>query len=111
MSILTIVQIVQPNLNILDENPTRFTIPYFSTSITLTTLLTLLLVGRLVYMSYRAKWYAGSQYTTAYVSVAAMLVETALPYAATGVVFIVCFARGSAAQNLVRPVLTQIMVR
>ncbi|EIW64900.1 uncharacterized protein TRAVEDRAFT_108702 [Trametes versicolor FP-101664 SS1] len=109
MSILTVVQIAQPNLRVLDGNPTRFTDPYFSTSITLTTLLTLLLVGRLVYMSYRAKWYAGSQYAAAYVSVAAMLVETALPYAATGVVFIVCFARGSAAQNLVRPVLTQIM--
>ncbi|OJT15996.1 hypothetical protein TRAPUB_11721 [Trametes pubescens] len=109
MSVLTVVQTAQPTLDILDGKPTRFTVPYFSTSITLTSLLTSLLVGRLVYMGYRTKWYAGPQYTAAYVSVAAMLIETALPYAATGVLFIVCFARGSAAQNLVRPVLTQIM--
>ncbi|KAI0824112.1 hypothetical protein BC628DRAFT_1411068 [Trametes gibbosa] len=109
MSILTIIQIAQPDLAILARNPTRFTIPYFSTGITLTTTLTLLLVGRLVYMGYRAKWYAGPEYASAYAWVATMLVESAFPYAFFGVVFIVCVARGSAAQNLVRPVLTQIM--
>lgn len=109
MSLLTVVQLAQPDLGILDGNPTRFTVPYFSTSIALTTVLTTLLVGRIVYMGHRTKWYAGAQYAATYLSVAAMLVETALPYAATGVVFIICFARGSAGQNLVRPVLTQIM--
>ena len=105
-------QITQPGAS-LWNNPTttNFAIIYWSLSISLNIILTLLLVGRLLYMSHNARRSLGDEHAATYISVAAMLVESATPYAVTSLIFIITYARNSNVQNLVLPVLSQIMVR
>lgn len=111
MSILTIFQATRPSANLWTHTTVQFTLPYFSLSISLNTLLTLLIVARLLYMSRRMGKTVGRQHAGTYTSVASMLIESAAPYTITGLIFIITYARNSNVQNLVLPVLSQIMVR
>ena len=110
MSILSVFQSSRPTASLWTSTTVQFTVPYFSISIALNILLTLLLVGRLLYMAYNATQTIGRDHSTAYISIATMFVESAAPYAITGLVFIITYARNSNVQNLVLPVLAQIMV-
>lgn len=110
MSILTLYQASRPTASLWTHTTVQFSLPYFSISIALNILLTLLLVGRLFYMSERAKRAIGREHAATYSSIASMLIESAVPYAVTGLIFIITYARNSNVQNLVLPVLSQIMV-
>ena len=88
----------------------QFTLPYFAISIPLNVLLTLLLVVRLLRMSYDLRETLGKEHGAAYTSIASTLIESATPYAIAGLVFIITYGRDSNVQNLVLPVLAQIMV-
>jgi uncharacterized iron-regulated membrane protein len=57
-------------------------------------LLTLLIAGRLLWMSGRVNRTLGKHHGKKYTSIAAMLVECALPYSAVGLAFIVSYAVG-----------------
>ncbi|RDX57160.1 hypothetical protein OH76DRAFT_19488 [Lentinus brumalis] len=109
MSILTLYQASRPTASLWTHTTVQFSLPYFSISIALNILLTLLLVGRLFYMSERAKRAIGREHAATYSSIASMLIESAVPYAVTGLIFIITYARNSNVQNLVLPVLSQIM--
>ena len=111
MSFLTLYQASRPDASLWTHTTVQFSLPYFSISISLNILLTLLLVGRLFYMSERAKRAIGREHAATYSSIASMLLESAVPYAVTGLIFIITYARNSNVQNLVLPVLGQIMVR
>ena len=111
MSFLTLYQASRPDASLWTHTTVQFSLPYFSVSISLNILLTLLLVGRLFYMSERAKRAIGREHAATYSSIASMLIESAVPYAVTGLIFIITYARNSNVQNLVLPVLGQIMVR
>ena len=111
MSFMTIFQSSRPDASLWTTTTVQFTLPYFTISISLNIILTLLLVGRLLYMSHNARRSLGDEHAATYISVAAMLVESATPYAATSLIFIITYARNSNVQNLVLPVLSQIMVR
>ena len=110
MGILTLFQASRPDASLWTHTTIQFSLPYFSISIALNTLLTLLLVGRLLYMSRKASRSLGQQHAATYISVASMLVESAAPYTITSLIFIITYARNSYVQNLVLPVLSQIMV-
>ncbi len=110
MSIMTIFQASRPDASLWTKTTVQFTLPYFSISIGLNILLTLLLVGRLLYISYNTRNTIGKEHASTYISIASMLVESATPYAITGLIFIITYARNSNVQNLVLPVLSQIMV-
>ncbi|KAI1796912.1 hypothetical protein LXA43DRAFT_1089441 [Ganoderma leucocontextum] len=109
MSILSIFQASCPTASLWTNTTVQFTVPYFSISIGLNILLTLLLVGRLLYMGYHARQTIGKDHSQMYISIATMLVESAAPYAITGLMFIITYARNSNVQNLILPVLGQIM--
>ncbi|KAH9945099.1 uncharacterized protein BXZ73DRAFT_38000 [Epithele typhae] len=109
MSFLTLYQASRPDASLWTHLTVQFTLPYFSISIGLNVLLMLLLVGRLYYMSWNASRTLGRQHGSTYISIATMLVESAAPYAITGIIFIITYARNSYVQNLVLPVLSQIM--
>lgn len=111
MSILTLYQASRPEASLWTHTTVQFTLPYFTISISLNIILTLLLVGRLLHMSHKARTSLGKQHAATYISVAAMLIESAAPYAIVGLIFIISYARNSYVQNLVLPVLSQIMVR
>jgi hypothetical protein len=58
----------------------------------------------------RVKQHLGAHHAKTYTSVTAMIVECAIPYSVLGVAFIVTFALNSPAQNIILPVLGQVMV-
>ncbi|KAI0667416.1 hypothetical protein C8Q78DRAFT_378708 [Trametes maxima] len=109
MSIMVVIQSSRPNGTLWSSSTVQFTLPYFVFSISLNLMLTLLLVGRLLYMSHRTKKALGAEHGAAYISIAAMLVESATPFAVTSVIFIITYAQNSNVQNLILPVLGQIM--
>ncbi|RPD60192.1 hypothetical protein L226DRAFT_571168 [Lentinus tigrinus ALCF2SS1-7] len=109
MSFLTLYQASRPDASLWTHTTVQFSLPYFSISISLNILLTLLLVGRLYYMSARAKRAIGREHAATYSSIASMLIESAVPYAIAGLIFIITYARNSNVQNLALPVLGQIM--
>ncbi|TBU51881.1 hypothetical protein BD310DRAFT_890234 [Dichomitus squalens] len=109
MSILSVFQSSRPTASLWTSTTVQFTVPYFSISIGLNILLTLLLVGRLLYFGYNTRRAIGSDHLAPYVSIATMLIESAAPYAITGLIFIVTYARNSNVQNLILPVLSQVM--
>lgn len=111
MSIMVIFQSSRPNASLWTSTTVQFSLPYFAISIALNVMLTLLLVSRLLYMSHQAKKTIGMEHGDAYISVASMLIQSATQYAITGLVFIITYARSSNVQNLILPVLSQIMVR
>ncbi|PIL35477.1 hypothetical protein GSI_02205 [Ganoderma sinense ZZ0214-1] len=111
MSIMVVFQASRPSASLWTHTTVQFTLPYFAISISLNVMLTLLLVGRLLYMAYQARKTIGRDHSEAYISIATMLVESAAPYAAAGLIFIVTYARNSNVQNLMLPVLSQIMPR
>ena len=88
----------------------QFALLRFAMSIPLNVLLTLLLVLRLYGMSRDLRWTFSKEHGSVYISVATMLLESATPYAITGVVFIILYACHSNVQNLVLPILAQITV-
>ncbi|KAH9890931.1 hypothetical protein C8Q73DRAFT_102024 [Cubamyces lactineus] len=106
LSVPTFLQLTRPHMAIWHHTSTPFIILYFSISFSTTTLLHLLLVGRLVYMSSRSRW-KGSAAT--YVSIYAMIIESAVPYAVIGLVFLATYAKRGNARHAVLPVLSQVM--
>lgn len=110
MSIMSVFQSSRPDASLWTTTTVQFALPYFSISISLNIILTLLLVARLLYMSYSTRKTIGKELASTYISIASMLVESATPYAITGLIFIITYARKSNVQNLVLPVLSQIMV-
>ena len=84
-------------------------VPQILTCSPVNLLLTLLIVGRLLAMSNRVKNMLGAQHAHTYTSIAALVVESATPYALTNLVFIVTYGIGSPGSNVVLPILSQIM--
>ncbi len=95
MSIMTLFQSSRPDASLWTTVTVQFSLPYFSISIALNVMLTLLLVVRLLYMSYSARRAIGGEHGRTYISIAAMLLESATPYAAVGLLFIITYARDS----------------
>jgi uncharacterized iron-regulated membrane protein len=74
-------------------------------------LLTLLIAGRLLWMSGRVNRALGKHHARKYTSIAAMLVECALPYSAVGLAFIVAYAIGHPLEEPLIAALSQLVVR
>lgn len=110
MSMMVIFQSSRPNASLWTTTTVQFTLPYFIISVSLNIILTLLLVGQLLRMSYGLRKTMCKDHAATYISIAAMLLESATPYAVVGLIFIITYARNSDVQNLALPVLSQIMV-
>ncbi|KAJ7074778.1 hypothetical protein C8F01DRAFT_1225195 [Mycena amicta] len=86
----------------------QFGTAYWSLSISLNILLTLLITGRIMLLRRRIRSSLGTQHTQKYFSAVAMLVESAALYAIVGLIFIITYARSSTVQNLIFPPLGQV---
>jgi len=85
-------------------------IPYWSISIALTVVITACIVTRLSYMRrqlYNTRVGSGSEY----ISVSAMLIESAALYSINGIIQVVSYGVNSPIQNLALPVLGQTQVQ
>ncbi|KAI5892267.1 uncharacterized protein SCHCODRAFT_02701238 [Schizophyllum commune H4-8] len=107
MSILLLYQVSQPAQSLWRQ--VNFGLAYFSLSLAVNVLLTLLIAGRLLAMSKRVKATLGPQHAHMYTSIAALVVESASPYALTNLVFIITYGMGSPVSYTLLPILSQVM--
>ncbi|KAJ7912541.1 hypothetical protein B0H13DRAFT_2007145 [Mycena leptocephala] len=106
-SIALIVTIIKPGNSFWTAKSVQFGIAYWSLSISLNIILTVSIVTTIFFVRRRMKAF-GSPHSRQYVSIAAMLVESAALYAIWSLVFIICYARNSPLQNILLPPLGQI---
>ena len=107
MSILLLVQLSQPGSNLWTHVSISFGIPYWSISIALNVIVTLLIVGRLVYWRRKISFIQSSNL---YTSIITMLVESAALYTIFALIFVISYALNSMVQNVLLPVLGHIQV-
>ncbi|KAJ7055825.1 hypothetical protein C8F01DRAFT_1373335 [Mycena amicta] len=86
----------------------QFGTAYWSLSISLNILLTLLITGKILRLRRQIKGPLGSHHAEGYFSIVAMLVESASLYSIAGLFFIITYARSSSVQNLIFPALGQV---
>ncbi|KZT04286.1 uncharacterized protein LAESUDRAFT_658015 [Laetiporus sulphureus 93-53] len=73
----------------------NFGVPYYALSIALNICLTLLICGRLVYLSRFVRAAMGRESAQLYTGLASLMIESAAPYSMLGIMFLVPYARGS----------------
>ena len=88
-----------------------FAIPYFSLSVALTIISTVLITVRLMAGRQVVQRVLGTSHSTPYVSVAAMIIESAAIYSIVGIFFVVFLITGNPGQNVLNPMIGQAMVR
>lgn len=76
----------------------------------LNVLLTMLLIGRLLYMRHQIKNALGTEQAQLYTTIAVMLFESALPYGLISLVFVILYGTGNAAASVFLPLLIQVEV-
>ncbi|KAF7315972.1 hypothetical protein MIND_00114100 [Mycena indigotica] len=107
LSSILIAELSQPGKTIWTKISVNLAIPYWSISISMTVILTALIAGRLLYMRYRLRHLIGRATRTTYMTVSAMLVESAMIYSANALVFLISYGVNSPVQNLALPLLGQ----
>ncbi|KAF5366555.1 hypothetical protein D9758_008993 [Tetrapyrgos nigripes] len=103
-----LVSIVHSDNSFWAETSIKLGIAFWSISLGLNIILTSLIAGRLLIARYHAKTLMGPRYGSHYLSVVSMLIESAALYSAWALAFLITFARGSPAQNLLLPALGQV---
>ncbi len=89
----------------------NWTIPYFSLSLALNIIVTLMIVGRLLWYRQRIKSLLGNAHGSHYTSIAAMIVESAAMYSLFTLLFLIFFGLDHPMENIFLQVLSQIQVR
>nr|GAT46240.1 predicted protein [Mycena chlorophos] len=107
LSAILIAELSQPGNTFWTKISINLAIPYWSISISMTVILTGLIAGRLLFMRYRLRRLMGRETRTPYVSLSAMLVESAAIYSINGLIFLISYGVNSPVQNLALPLLGQ----
>ncbi|EMD34971.1 hypothetical protein CERSUDRAFT_124979 [Gelatoporia subvermispora B] len=108
MSALFTTQAALPNSSIWANGTRNFAVPFWSLSMSLNILLTILLAIKLLYMRRIIVATIGPQHGKMYTDITAMIIECALPYALVSLVFIVLYGIGNTAETLFLPLLAQV---
>ncbi|EMD39076.1 hypothetical protein CERSUDRAFT_47914, partial [Gelatoporia subvermispora B] len=108
ISCIVVAQAALPGDSLWSQNTFDFSMLYWSMSMSLNIILTATLVSRLLWMRRQIVQVLGPQHSRTYTSIAAMIVESALPYALVSFVFVVLYGLQDTAFNLFLPVLTQV---
>ncbi|KZT64310.1 hypothetical protein DAEQUDRAFT_698911 [Daedalea quercina L-15889] len=95
LAIIELVIAGEPNGNFFGTHAASFGVPYYALTIALNILLTLLIVLRLTGLARSVRDTMGAPAARLYTGVAALMIESAAPYAAVGIMFLVPYARGS----------------
>jgi len=109
MSILTVFQSSKPGSNLWSRVTVQFILPYWALSISLNVFLTLIISFRLLRMRRAARMILSAEHAKTYTSVITMIIESAALFSITSLWFIICYAMGSKVQNLILPVLDQLV--
>ncbi|KZV85732.1 hypothetical protein EXIGLDRAFT_841253 [Exidia glandulosa HHB12029] len=106
VSIALLIALTTEGKTIRNEVAAQLFTSYFAISISLNVLLTLAIVAKLLFVRRRIKHHLQDSSST-YVSVSAMLIESASLYAVCGILFLVPWRLKSPVQSLVLPTLGQ----
>ncbi|KLO15962.1 hypothetical protein SCHPADRAFT_926855 [Schizopora paradoxa] len=109
LSVVAVFQAAQPNSARWSHSTVVFELPYWALTTGLNVLITLVLAFRLIRMRRAVVETLGEVHAKLYTSVIAMIVESAVIYAAVGLICIITFAVGSNILNFVEPILGQIL--
>jgi hypothetical protein len=110
LAILRTAAAGQPEGSLWAPTVKRFGLPYWALSMTLNLLVTILIVGRIFWARKRLRALLGPNYGKTYTGIAAMLIESAAPYALVSFVLIVLYGIGNIANVLFVPVYCQVQV-
>jgi len=94
-AIIELVIAFKPNGNFFSHSTINWGVPYYSITIGLNIVITLLIVSRLLKLGKAVSRALGRDSAKMYTSVASMLIESAAPYSLVGIMFLVPFARNS----------------
>ncbi|EJD46575.1 hypothetical protein AURDEDRAFT_136854 [Auricularia subglabra TFB-10046 SS5] len=108
LAIVLIVMLSRPGMTIWSAVNVQLITAYWSISVAFNILLTIAIVSRLLLMRYKIGRTNKALAIGPYVSVSAMLIESAFLYSICGLIFLVSFGVGSPVQNLVLPTLAQV---
>jgi len=97
-----------PSESIASIKTVNFNLPFWAVAVTLNMLLTILILWRVLYTRNHAIKTLGDQYGTHYTNAAAIIVESAAPYAALGLVWIVLYGIHNVAFYFFLPLLVQV---
>lgn len=84
-----------PNTNFFVGFAVHIGVAYVTVSIGLNVLVTSLICGRILYYAHRLRKQFGSAFAETYLSSAAVIIESALPYALFGIAFVVSYGMKS----------------
>lgn len=112
MSILLLHQIVAPGGTLWIPESINFALVYWSTSVANNVLITASIVGYLLWMRFRIRRYLGPKQGAAsvYISVSAILVESAFLYTAFALAFLIPLALNSPVNLIFLQALPQVQV-
>ncbi|EPQ51899.1 hypothetical protein GLOTRDRAFT_21904, partial [Gloeophyllum trabeum ATCC 11539] len=100
MGVCYLVQVSTPNSSAWVTTSVNFTLPYASLSFGLNIIITLVIVVRLLVSRRQLRRILGRGHGTHYTSIMAMLVESAILYAAFSIFFLAPWAAGNALANI-----------
>jgi hypothetical protein len=110
MGTLLLTQIGTPDNSLWARKSVNFALPYWSLSIALNFLVTILIVARLIYIRRQITQAIGQQHTRQYTSVVAMLIESAAMTTVCSLLFLIPYARGSAISSVFQGLACEIQV-
>jgi hypothetical protein len=100
-----------PDATLFSSLSVQIGVPYFALEMTLNILCTILILVPLLIARRNATVMLGSSHARMYTSVAAIMIESALPNAIVSLIFLVLYVMNNTAENLFIMPLLQIQVR
>jgi hypothetical protein len=112
MSCIFLAEVTGAGASFFSTSTVNFALGYWAGSIATTMLLTGFIVGKLLYIRSQLRGALGAEFDrrSPYVTISAMLVESACLYSACALAFIILFARNDPFQNIFLPILGQVQV-
>ncbi|KAH8078065.1 hypothetical protein BXZ70DRAFT_689954 [Cristinia sonorae] len=95
LGILELVSAFKPGGWFFSGKAVNFGTPYYSITVSMNVIITSLICGRLFYLSRQVRQALGKENAKLYTSIAAMLIESAAPYTAMGILFLPFYAKGN----------------
>ncbi|PPQ93529.1 hypothetical protein CVT25_005361 [Psilocybe cyanescens] len=108
LSILRTISAAQPASSLFAQNSVRFGLPYWALSMSLNMLVTSIIVTRLWMARRSFKSALDHEQLSMYTGIAAMLIESALPYSVVSLILIILYGKGNTAEILFIPLLPHV---
>lgn len=110
MGLLWTIQSTSPGLSLYSGTSISLGLPYFTISLSLNIILTLLIVSRLLLHRRNVNVILGKEHCQAYTSIVTITVESALFYSVTSLIFLITYAVNNPINQIFLGILTPIQV-